>query len=80
MGTVSYFFCLLARQCVLLLVLCNSRCPCACFRPLWAVRIGKVRHSYTFWSRVIGWRRVEMGTFYDLFRLLGRIWVFLLVL
>ena len=31
------------------------------------------------WSRVTGWARAEMGTVSDLFRLLGRICVFLLV-
>ena len=38
------------------------------------------RRSITFRSRGTGWRRAEVGTVSDLFRLLGRIWVFLLVL
>ena len=39
------------------------------------------RHSITFWSRVTGWQRAEeeVGTVSDLFRLLGRLCVFLLV-
>ena len=39
----------------------------------------RVRHAITFWRRVIGWRRVEMVTFSDFVRLLGRSCVFLLV-
>ena len=40
----------------------------------------RVRHAITFRSRGTGWRSAEAGTVSDLFRLLGRIWVFLLVL
>ena len=45
-------------------------------------RSGEVRgrHSITFRSRGTRWRRAEGGTVSDSFRLLGRIWVFLLVL
>ena len=66
--------------CVFLLVLCHSRCPCACFKPLWAVRKGKGLSFLYFLSRVTGWARAEVGTFSDYFRLLGRICVFRLVL
>merc|ERR1712086_917689 len=61
-------------SCVMLSVRVHVLSPCG--------RSGDVRgrHAITFRRRVIGWRRVEMGTVSDLFRLLGRIWVFLLVL
>mgnify|MGYP004274064437 CR=1 FL=1 len=37
-GTVSDFFRLLVRSWVFLLVVCDSRSPCACFKPMWSVR------------------------------------------
>ena len=40
----------------------------------------RVRYSITFFSRVTGWQRAEVGTISDVFRLLGRMCVFLLVL
>ena len=45
-------------------------------------RSGEVRgrYSITFFSRVTGWQRAEVGTGSDVFRLLGRICVLLLVL
>ena len=41
MGTVSDFFRLLGRFCVLLFVVCHTMCLCECFKPLWAVRRGQ---------------------------------------
>ena len=38
MGTGSDLFRLLGRIWGFLLVLCHTRCPCACFEPLWSVR------------------------------------------
>ena len=51
-GTVSDFFRLLGRIGVFLLVVCHTKCQCACFKPLWAVRGGqgptRGRHAITF--------------------------------
>ena len=37
-GTLSDLFRLLVRSWVFLLVVCDSRSPCACFKPMWSVR------------------------------------------
>ena len=79
-GTFSDLFRLLGRIWVFLLfweileVRVHLLGPCG--------RSGEVRsrHAITLWSRVTGWQRAEVGTVSDLLRLLGRIWVFLLVL
>ena len=51
-GTVSDFFRLLGRSWVFWLVVCDSRSPCACFKPMWSVRRGQGTTFYHFWSRV----------------------------
>ena len=38
---LTFLFRLLGRIWVFLLVLCHTKCPCACFEPLWAVRGGQ---------------------------------------
>ena len=47
-GTVSDFFRLLGRSWVFLLVVCHSRSPCACFKPMWSVRRGQGPTCYHF--------------------------------
>ena len=47
-GTVSDFFRLLVRSWVFLLVVCDSRSPCACFKPMWSVRRGQGPTCYHF--------------------------------
>ena len=77
-GTFSDYFRLLGRICVFRLVLCHTA--------LLGVRVHvsshcgrseevRDRHAITFWSRVTGWQRGEVGTVSDVFRLLGRMCV-----
>ena len=49
------------------LVVFHTRCSCARFKPLWAVRGGQGPSCLYFLSRVTGWARVEMVTFSDIF-------------
>ena len=47
-GTLSDLFRLLVRSWVFLLVVCDSRSPCACFKPMWSVRRGQGPTCYHF--------------------------------